>query len=83
MIYFSEIFPTRVRSTATGISVTGSRFGYVFGPLIASLLITIFPDYSGLWITAGIFMLIPLFSLSVKPYETKGQSLDDIQAQRE
>ncbi|MGV9142116.1 MAG: MFS transporter [Promethearchaeota archaeon] len=83
MIYFSEIFPTRVRSTATGISVTGSRFGYVFGPLIASLLITIFPDYSGLWITAGIFMLIPLLSLSIKPYETKGQSLDEIQAQRE
>jgi MFS family permease len=83
MIYFSEIFPTRVRSTATGISVTGSRFGYVFGPLIASLLILIFPDFSGLWISAGIFMLIPLLSLGIKPYETKGQSLDEIQAQRD
>lgn len=83
MIYFSEIFPTEVRSTAQGISVTGSRLGYVIGPLIASALLLIFPDMVGFWIVAGLFMLIPLSALLIRPYETKGQSLDDIQLKRD
>ncbi|MGV9170994.1 MAG: MFS transporter [Promethearchaeia archaeon] len=83
MIYFSEIFPTEVRSTAQGISVTGSRFGYVIGPLISAALLVVFEDMVGFWIVAGLFMLIPLAALILKPYETRGQSLDEIQTKRD
>ena len=83
MIYFSEIFPTEVRSTAQGISVTGSRFGYVIGPLFASALLIVFQDMVGFWIVAGLLMLIPLSALLIRPYETKGQSLDEIQLKRD
>ncbi|MHA1489419.1 MAG: MFS transporter [Promethearchaeota archaeon] len=82
MIYFNEIFPTRIRATANGITNTLSRAGYVVGPLIASALLILFPDMVGFWITGGLLILIPLFSLFIKPYETKGQELETIQEKR-
>ena len=34
------------------------------------------------WILAGVFMIIPLLSLLIKPYETKGKTLEDVQEER-
>jgi MFS family permease len=82
MIYFAEIFPTGVRSTAIGITTTAARASYVVGPLIASGLLLLFPTMEGFWIAAGIFMIIPIFSLLIRPYETKGQTLEDIEKSR-
>lgn len=82
MVYFNEIFPTRIRATANGVTNTISRSGYVIGPLIASGLLLLFPDMVGFWIIAGILILLPLLSLFIKPYETKGQELEDIQDKR-
>jgi hypothetical protein len=36
----------------------------------------------GFWIWAGIFMLIPLATLLIKPYETKGKDLEAVQEER-
>jgi len=82
MVYFAEIFPTRIRSTAVGISATATRLSYVIGPLIAAALLITFPTMEGFWIFAGIFMIIPLFTLFIKPYETKGKDLDTVQLER-
>jgi MFS family permease len=82
MVYFGEIFPTKVRSTAVGITNTAARSSYVTGPLIASLLFIIFPGWIGFWIVPGLIILIPLLSLLMKPYETRGQELEDIERQR-
>ena len=82
MVYFSEIFPTEVRSTCTGVCNTIARSGYVIGPLMAFLLLTLFPNMVGFWIIGGLFMIIPLFSLLMKPYETKGKELESIQEER-
>ena len=49
MVYFAEIFPTEYRSTCVGVTNTVSRVGYVVGPLLASVLITI----SQLWKCTG------------------------------
>jgi putative MFS transporter len=83
MIYFGEIFPTKIRSTAVGITTTAARLSYVIGPLISSLTFLVTDtNYTIFWIMAGIFMIIPLLSLLIKPYETKGKTLEDVQKER-
>ncbi|TXT65473.1 MAG: conserved membrane protein of unknown function [Promethearchaeota archaeon] len=82
MVYFGEIFPTRIRSTAVGITNTAARSSYVTAPLIAFGLFSLDPGMFSLWIVAGIIILIPMLSLLIKPYETKGQSLEEIERDR-
>ncbi|MHA1255240.1 MAG: MFS transporter [Promethearchaeota archaeon] len=82
MVYFAEIFPTKIRSSAVGISATAVRVTYVVGPLIAALLLLTFPTMEGFWIVGGLFMIVPLVSLLIKPYETKGKVLEDVQEER-
>ena len=82
MVYFAEIFPTKIRSSAVGISATAVRVTYVIGPLIAALLLITFPTMEGFWIIGGVFMIVPLISLLIKPYETKGKALEDVQEER-
>ena len=77
-----KIFPNEVRSTSVGVCITGARLGYVVGPLLASLLLTLFIDMSGFWIVAGLLMIIPLFTLLMKPLETKGKTLEEIEVER-
>ncbi len=81
-VYLAEIFPTEIRSTSIGVCVTGARFGYVIGPLAASVLLTLFADMAGFWIIGGLLMLIPLLSLVAKPFETKGKTLEEIEVER-
>jgi len=82
MVYFAEIFPTKIRSSAVGISATAVRVTYVVGPLIAALLLLTFPTMEGFWIIGGVFMIVPLISLLIKPYETKGKVLETVQEER-
>jgi MFS family permease len=81
-VYLSEIFTTEVRATSIGVCVTGARLGYVVGPLLASLLTSLFPSMQGFWIVCGALMLVPLLTLFAKPLETRGKTLEDIEVQR-
>jgi len=83
-VYLAEIFKTEVRSTSIGVCVTGARFGYVVGPIISALLISMFSAtaWNGFWIFAGLLMLVPLFTLLAKPLETKGKTLEEIEVER-
>ncbi len=49
-VYFTEIFPTKIRGTCMGTVVTISRSAYVVGPALASLYIIGWQNY---WILAG------------------------------
>lgn len=82
MVYFAEVFRTEIRSTAVGIAATGTRLSYVIGPLIAYALLDATPLMELFWLVGGLFMIIPLFSLLLKPYETKGKTLEEIQEER-
>ncbi len=81
-VYIAEIFPNEVRSTSVGVCITGARFGYVVGPLLSSLLITLFADMVGFWAFAGILLIVPLFTLVARPLETKGKTLEEIETER-
>jgi MFS family permease len=82
MVYFAEVYRTEIRTTATGIAATGARTSYIIGPLLASALLSAFPTMEWFWIIAGLFMIVPLISLVLKPYETKGKTLEEIQKER-
>jgi MFS family permease len=82
MVYFGEIFPTEVRATCVGVCATSARSAYVIGPLLAFVLLVAFPDMVGFWIVGGLLMLIPILSIFMKPYETKGKTLEAIQEER-
>jgi hypothetical protein len=41
-----------------------------------------FADMAGFWIVGGLLMLIPLIALAAKPLETKGKTLEEIEAER-
>lgn len=81
--YVTEIFPTKVRSSSIGISVTASRLGYILAPLIAALLLFNFPgNWLIFWGVAACFMIFPLLSFLTKPYETKGKELETIDEEK-
>lgn len=80
-VYFTEIFPTKIRGTCMGIVVTISRAAYVVGPALASLYLPL--GWQTYWILAGLLMLIPLAALAVKPYEAMGKTIEEIEVHRD
>ncbi|MFW9897303.1 MAG: MFS transporter [Candidatus Thorarchaeota archaeon] len=81
MVYFAEVFRTEIRTTGMGIASLGTRISYVFGPLIAAAMFATL-NWTMFWVIPGIMLLIPLFILILKPYETKGKTLEEIQEER-
>ena len=81
MVYFTEVFRTEIRTTGMGIASLGTRISYVFGPLIAAAMLATL-NWVMFWIIPGILLLIPLFILFLKPYETRGKTLEQIQEER-
>ncbi len=81
LVYIPEMFSTEKRGTATSLSLTISRIGYVVGPLIASaiLFVETATTYLILFIVAGAIALVPIISLIVIKYEPKGKTLEKIQ----
>jgi MFS family permease len=81
MVYFAEVFRTEIRTTGMGIASLGTRISYVFGPLIAAVMLATL-DWVMFWVIPGILLIVPLFILFLKPYETKGKTLEQIQEER-
>lgn len=81
LVYIPEIFPTEIRGTATGMSLTLSRIGYVAGPLLAAVILIqeTATTYMILYIVAAVFAVVPILSLLLNKYEPKGKSLEKIQ----
>jgi MFS family permease len=81
LVYIPEIFSTKIRGTATGMSLTLSRLGYVVGPLIASAIIftKTATSFMILYIVAGVIALVPIITLLFNKYEPKGKTLETIQ----
>jgi MFS family permease len=80
-VYLAEIFPTKIRSTCTGVVVTFSRFSYIVGPALAFM--SNFVDWSIYWIFIGLLMIIPLLALLMRPYEAMNKTLEEIEANRD
>jgi AAHS family cis,cis-muconate transporter-like MFS transporter len=81
LVFIPEMFSTDKRGTATGLSLTLSRVGYVVGPLIAGAILFVenYTQYEILYYVAGAIALVPLLSLLIIKYEPKGKTLEKIQ----
>jgi MFS family permease len=82
LVYIPEMFSTEKRGTATGLSLTLSRIGYVIGPIIASAMLSDIPtgrEFMFLFLVAGLIALVPMLSLLFNKYEPKGKTLEKIQ----
>ena len=82
-IYFSELFPTRLRSTGTSFCYNVGRFVAALGPLTLGLLTSrvfgAYPDPMPLRLAGLAMCLIFLIGLAALPFapETKGQGLPE------
>ncbi len=87
LVYIIEMFRTKIRATAFGLSVTFSRVGYVVGPLLGAwLLPSADVDITGeigtfqtFYLATAVIILLPLLSLIWNKYESKGKTLENIQ----
>lgn len=85
LVYITEMFSTKIRGTAYGLTLTLSRLGYIIGPFIASVILpeTATPSalgsYRTLYVVGAIIALLPLLSLILNKYEPKGKSLELIE----
>ncbi|MHA1611613.1 MAG: MFS transporter [Promethearchaeota archaeon] len=81
LVYITEIFPTARRATAVGLTLTLSRVGYVVGPLVISVILfeETVATYRTLYLIGAIIALVPLLTLFLNKYESKGKSLEKIQ----
>ncbi len=81
-IYFPELFPTRLRSTGTGICYNVARYLAAVGPIMFGALNVLYVDlgvkYPFRWaaITVGMVYVIGLLVLPFAP-ETKGKPLPE------
>jgi len=80
-IYPSEIFPTRVRTTAHGLATAVSRIGGFIGVFLFPFLVSSY-SLSGAELFAGVAAVLGIMLTLLLP-ETKGKSLEELAAEAE
>jgi MFS family permease len=84
IVYIPEIFPTDRRGALMGWTTTAARGSYIIGPVVAAILLGLFPDMQWFWVISGLIMTIPIvLVLLFHPYETTHKELEVIESQRE
>ncbi len=83
VVYIPEIFPTERRGACFGWTSTISRISYVLGPVLAALLLSLFPTMQWYWVITGLVMLGPVIIILIaRPFETRRLELEEIQLSR-
>lgn len=76
-VYPTELFPTNVRSTASGMATSVSRLGSILGVLVFPNFVAWWGAGTALWFFAVIGFIGLAVTLLLAP-ETKGKSLEEI-----
>lgn len=77
-VYASELFPTRIRSTAVGWSNAVGRIGAFLGPLIGAAVLSYTSDprvFFGMFALSAVIIMV--VTLALGP-ETKGKCLEEL-----
>ena len=88
LVYITEMFRTKIRATALGITLTLSRIGFVVGPLIGAAVLPAIASplelgtFQGYYVVGAIIILLPLLSLIWNKFETKNKTLEEIQVEK-
>ncbi|WP_278343159.1 MFS transporter [Parageobacillus thermoglucosidasius] len=76
-VYPTELFPTGIRASASGLATSVSRVGSILGILVFPNLVAAWGNRAALWFFAAIGLLGLLISLWLAP-ETKGRKLEEL-----
>ena len=76
-VYPTELFPTGIRASASGLATSVSRVGSILGILVFPNLVAAWGNSAALWFFAAIGLLGLLISLWLAP-ETKGRKLEEL-----
>jgi len=76
-LYVSEVYPTAVRTTATGISLAAGRFGTTVAPLVYEKLTEVTGTFCTFFYVGAMLSLLSLAMIDFLPYETFESSLKE------
>lgn len=76
-VYPTELFPTPLRASGTGLAAAVSRAGGVVGTLLFPALVTAWGLGNALWLFVGCGVLGVAICVTLAP-ETKGERLEDL-----
>ncbi len=79
-VYPSELFPTSVRATGTGLATSVSRIGSVLGVVAFPNMVAAWGNNAALWVFAAVGLAGLLICVFMAP-ETKGRALEEINAE--
>ncbi|SFC90916.1 MFS transporter, putative metabolite transport protein [Bacillus sp. OV322] len=78
-VYPTELFPTEIRASASGLATGISRIGSIMGILVFPNLVASWGNSKALWFFAVISLLGLIISAILAP-ETKGKNLEELNA---
>ncbi|KHD86752.1 MFS transporter [Heyndrickxia ginsengihumi] len=76
-VYPTELFPTGIRASASGLATAVSRAGSVMGIFIFPQLVILWGNSKALWFFAVISLIGLMISMVLAP-ETKGMNLEEL-----
>ncbi|MFC7395331.1 MFS transporter [Scopulibacillus cellulosilyticus] len=80
-VYSTELFPTSIRASASGLATSISRIGSIMGILVFPNLIAVWGNSHALWFFAIISLMGLIISVMLAP-ETKGRHLEELNNER-
>lgn len=78
-VYPTELFPTSLRATGSGLATSVSRIGSVLGVLVFPNMVAAWGDNAALWFFAAVAAVGLAICVALAP-ETKGRTLEQIEA---
>jgi putative MFS transporter len=80
-VYTSEVYPTRFRATGTGWAAACQRTGGIVAPLVLGIFLANSQNYFVFFAAISTMLFIGGMTMLFLGYETKGRSLEQIQAE--
>ena len=76
--YTAEIYPTRLRGTASGIAAGSSKLGGIVAPPVAAWILAVAPGFSAIGLIVALPVAISAIVLALAGVETRDRGLEEL-----
>jgi putative MFS transporter len=76
--YTAEIYPTRLRGTASGIAAGSSKLGGIVAPPVAAWVLTVAPGFTAIGLIVALPVAISAIVLALAGVETRDRGLEEL-----